>query len=184
MFHEGSDRLLQGGRSTRLQHRSTSWRSGESRADAKRSRRKPEADVAGWEEVKNPQGVEGTLRSRFQARSDRYPGPPRCGLERRKVRRHVAKADEGRAQAQRSSWHTSEGKRSREHRPGCRVMPVFQERTLRWIKALKSTPWLARGRCGSPLGGEERIGRKPRDNPLDGMGRSPTPANQRKLDDR
>jgi len=135
-------------------------------------------------EVENPQEAEGTLRSRFQARSDRYPGPPRCGPERRKVRRHVAKADEGRAQAQRSSWDTSEGKRSREHRPGYGVTPVLQERTLRWIKALKSTPWLARGRCGSPLGGEGRTGRKPCDNPLDGTGRSPTPASQRKLDDR
>jgi hypothetical protein len=28
----------------------------------------------GWK-VENPQGVEGTLRSTFQARSDRYPGP-------------------------------------------------------------------------------------------------------------
>jgi len=50
---------------------------------------------------------------------------------------------------------------------------LCQERTLRRIKALKSTPWLARGRCSLPIEGEVRAGRMPRVNPLDRTGRSP-----------
>jgi hypothetical protein len=39
------------------------------------------------------------------------------GSDRRKVINPLPEADEGRAKAQRSSWHTSEGERSGEHRP-------------------------------------------------------------------
>jgi hypothetical protein len=109
-------------------------------------------------EVKNPQGVGGALRSHFQARLDRYPGPPRWGIGHRKVDGASAEADEGRAKAQRSSWYTSEGKRSGEHRPGHGVKPVIWERTLRWIKALKSTPSLARCCCSLPVRGEAHTG--------------------------
>jgi hypothetical protein len=92
---------------------------GETNSAHHRGRTRP-----GWGMVvRNPQGVEGALRSCFQARTDRYPGPPDEGRRRRKAKNPPSKAEEGRAKARRSSWHTSEGKRSGEHRPGTGVTP-------------------------------------------------------------
>jgi hypothetical protein len=156
-------------------------------------RRKPEGGgstrlITGGEsgsvgrEVRNPQGVEETLRSFLQVRSDRYPEPPGGGGGRRKATVSSIKAEEGRAQAQRSSSNTSEGERSREHRPGRGVTLSYRERTLCRINALKSTPWLTGGCCSLSIGGEVQADGKPRINPLACTGRSPDLVMQRELD--
>jgi hypothetical protein len=84
-------------------------------ASGRQSRVRPRLleGLRGSEEVANSKGVGAGLRSGSQAQSNRYPGVPRShGAKRLRMRRPaVEQAHEGRAQAQRLSWQTSEGEK-------------------------------------------------------------------------
>jgi hypothetical protein len=107
----------------------------------------------GWgREVKNPQGVEGTLWSFFQARSDRYPGPPDEGRRRRKVKETLVESGRGEGASPTIELIYLGGEEVRRASTWYRGNIPYRERTLRRMKALKSTPWLARSRCSLPNG--------------------------------
>lgn len=119
----------------------------------------PRVNRTSWEGGEKPEGGWGDFSESLSGLIGSIPWTAQR-MEKLTERREQPspEAEEGRVKTQQSSWDTSEGRRSGEHRPGRGVTPVRQERTLRRINALKSTPWLTRCHCGLPVGSEVHTG--------------------------